>query len=175
MIGTGRDARGGWAWWPRRAQGACVGAGRGAWRSGCSARGGRGSVRWQTPRRRKARAPGVGAVRWNGPMTSDRPLRLLAPDLGAQPSPRPPDQLDPGQRQVLDRIGTGADVIVHGAPGSGRTTLALSAAAAAGADGLLLSPRRSAAAWLRDGLAASGAGETAVMTPHALGYAVLRA
>src|SRR5690625_3772955 len=108
-------------------------------------------------------------------MTSDRPLRLLAPDLGALPSPRPPDQLDPGQRQVLDRIGTGADVIVHGAPGSGRTTLALSAAAAAGADGLLLSPRRSAAAWLRDGLAASGAGETAVMTPAALGYAVLRA
>lgn len=108
-------------------------------------------------------------------MTSDRPLRLLAPDLGALPSPRPPDQLDPGQRQVLDRIGTGADVIVHGAPGSGRTTLALSAAAAAGADGLLLSPRRSAAAWLRDGLAASRAGETAVMTPAALGYAVLRA
>src|SRR5699024_9700106 len=83
-------------------------------------------------------------------MTSDRPLRLLAPDLGALPSPRPPDQLDPGQRQVLDRIGTGPD-------------------------GLLLSPRRSAAAWLRDGLAASGAGETAVMTPAALGYAVLRA
>src|SRR5690625_7706840 len=35
-------------------------------------------------RRRKARAPGVGAVRWNGPMTSDRPLRLLAPDLRSE-------------------------------------------------------------------------------------------
>src|SRR5699024_5653428 len=35
--------------------------------------------------------------------------------------------------------------------------------------------RRAAGAWLRDGLAASGAGETAVMTPAALGYAVLRA
>src|SRR5690625_3612676 len=120
-------------------------------RSGCRCR----EVEWTHDLRSTAAAAGPGPRRPAEPASP----RSARPRAAAGPRP--------------DRHG--ADVIVHGAPGSGRTTLARSAAAAAGADGLLLSPRRSAAAWLRDGLAASGAGETAVMTPAALGYAVLRA
>ena len=108
-------------------------------------------------------------------MTSDRSLRLLGPDLARLPRLLGRGEFDAGQRDVLERFEAGADVIVHGSPGAGRTSVALAAAASAGPRGLLLSPRRTAAARLRDALAAGDGGDGQIMTPPALGYAVLRA
>ncbi|GAB4096607.1 UrvD/REP family ATP-dependent DNA helicase [Brachybacterium horti] len=107
-------------------------------------------------------------------MTSTAPaLRLLGPDLDALPALHTPATLRAPQREALERFGAGADVLVHGAPRAGRTALAL-AAAATGDPVLLLAPRRAAAARLRDALAVHGAREARVMTPAALGFALVR-
>jgi superfamily I DNA/RNA helicase/RecB family exonuclease len=106
-------------------------------------------------------------------------IRLLGPDLGSLPALRGPEQLDPPQGRALEHWTEGADVLVHGAPGSGRSAVALAAAAqgARGADGatILLLPRRTLAARARDALAVHGIPDLQVMTPPALGYALLRA
>lgn len=109
-------------------------------------------------------------------MTERRPdaLRLLGPDLRALPAVHPANALRPGQARALARSAAGADVLVHAAPRAGRTALALTAAAQ-GEDTLLLAPRRAAAARLRDALAVHGADQARVMTPAALGFALVRA
>lgn len=90
-------------------------------------------------------------------------------------------RLDADQTRALEALTAGAHVIAHGGTAGGRTALALTAAslAAAGAphadrDVLLIAPRRTAAARLRDALAVHGAPGVRVMTPPALGYAILR-
>ncbi|MGP5709867.1 PD-(D/E)XK nuclease family protein [Brachybacterium alimentarium] len=102
-------------------------------------------------------------------------IRLLGPDLSALPDVREPEELDPTQLRALELFESGADVLVHGGPSSGRTALALAAAARAGERTLLLAPRRLAAGRLRDALAVHGAGEVRAMTPPALGHAIARA
>ncbi|MGY5763756.1 PD-(D/E)XK nuclease family protein [Brachybacterium sp. DNPG3] len=100
-------------------------------------------------------------------------LRLLGPDLGALPAVRRPESLRAPQRRALEALSAGRDVLVHGAPRSGRTALALAAAADAGEGALLLSPRRSSAARLRDALGVTGSRARAI-TPAALGFALVR-
>ncbi|MFC0675749.1 PD-(D/E)XK nuclease family protein [Brachybacterium hainanense] len=110
-------------------------------------------------------------------------VRLLDPDLSRLPRPREGADLDPAQREACDLLRSGGSVLVHGAPGSGRTTLALSAALACAGEArgaaepvLLLSPRRGTAAPLRDAVALAGAaGTVRVSTPAALAFALVRA
>lgn len=94
--------------------------------------------------------------------------------------------LDPQQQEVVERVASGADrvLLVTGAPGTGRTTVALEAAAAAVAAGtapddvLVLAASRRTAADLRDRLAVRlgrTAGRPLVQTPAAVAFAVLRA
>lgn len=100
-------------------------------------------------------------------------IRLLAPDTRGLPEVRDLARLTAEQQAAVRTFASGADVIVHGAPGSGRTALALTAAA--GHDALLLAPRRTSAASLRDALAVHGSSAARAMTPPALAHAVLRA
>ncbi|WP_227488203.1 PD-(D/E)XK nuclease family protein [Brachybacterium subflavum] len=128
-------------------------------------------------------------------------LRVLPPDPRRLPALLRPQDLDPTQREALDAFLGGSDVLVHGAPGTGRTALSLAAALArtgadarggAGAHGaaggrdhereiLLLSPRRAAADPLRDAVALAGGASDArgpavrVATPPAFGFALVRA
>ena len=102
-------------------------------------------------------------------------IRLLGPDLAGLPAVPAAETLDPDQREALESFRAGADVLVHGAPGSGRTALALAAAAGVEGPTLLLAPRRQAAGRLRDALAVHGADGVRAMTPPALGHAVVRA
>lgn len=125
---------------------------------------------------------GIGAV------TTAPTTRLVAAPLveraalGAAARP----VLDPEQRDVVDRTAAGADAVllVTGAPGTGRTTVALEAAAAAVEAGLapddvlVLAANRRAAGELRDRLAVRlgrTAGRPLVQTPAAVAFAVLRA
>ncbi len=108
---------------------------------------------------------------------SARPrVRLLPPDPAAVPRPLGDSAL-PAQRRALVAFARGEDVLVHGAPGSGRTRLALSAALEArDAEVLLLSPRRVSAGLLRDAVAQAGAvSRVRVATPAAYGFSVVRA
>jgi superfamily I DNA/RNA helicase/RecB family exonuclease len=57
-------------------------------------------------------------------------LRVLPPDPRRLPALLRARDLDPTQREALDAFLGGSDVIVHGAPGTGRTALALAAALA---------------------------------------------
>lgn len=106
-------------------------------------------------------------------------LTLLGPDLSAVPPVLPLEQLAPGQATAADHVREGRHVLAHGGPATGRTALALSAAAALsqahGGEVLLMAPRRATAAHLRDALAAHGTPGVRVATPAALGYSVLRA
>lgn len=102
-------------------------------------------------------------------------ISLLGPDLDALPPLLAAEELDPGQREVLDRVLAGGDALVHGAPGSGRTALALTAAELSGEGAVLLAPRRAAAGRLRDALAVHGSGAVRAMTPPALAHALVRA
>jgi len=81
------------------------------------------------------------------------PVRLLPP---AEAAELPAADAD-GQR-VLDRVAEGSNVVVLGAPGTGKTSLALrllAEAVAGGRDAVLLAPTRARADWLR-GRAAPG-------------------
>ncbi|MGO3211288.1 MAG: DNA helicase, partial [Brachybacterium sp.] len=102
-------------------------------------------------------------------------IRLLGPDLEALPAVHPASALDPAQQRALESFLGGEDVLVHGGPGSGRTSLALAAAELSGEGTLLLAPRRVAAGRLRDALAVHGSGQIRAMTPPALGHAITRA
>ncbi|WP_051486913.1 UrvD/REP family ATP-dependent DNA helicase [Brachybacterium phenoliresistens] len=117
---------------------------------------------------------------------AERRVQLLDPDLSHLPRPLEPGQADPVQAEALGILRSGGSAAVHGAPGSGRTALALSAALEAGeraastrADAppvLLLSPRRGTAAPLRDAVALAGAaGRVRVSTPAALAFSLVRA
>ena len=92
-------------------------------------------------------------------------------------------ELDPGQRAAVEAVAAGADgaLLVLGAPGTGKTTVALEAVVAAGLepqDVLVLAASRRLAADLRERLAARWphtAARPLVQTPAAAAFAVLRA
>ncbi|MBO9554315.1 UrvD/REP family ATP-dependent DNA helicase [Cellulomonas sp.] len=121
-------------------------------------------------------------------MTSSTALRLVRPSLADSPlsGPGSPVALDDAQRSAVARAvdgGRGA-LLVLGAPGTGKTTVALETVVAAVAGGmrpedvLLLAPARRAAADLRDRLGArlrTTSGRALVQTPAAAAFAVLRA
>ena len=104
------------------------------------------------------------------------PVRLLPP---AEASELPAADAD-GQR-VLDRVAEGSNVVVLGAPGTGKTSLALrllAEAVAGGCDAVLLAPTRARADWLRGRAAhllreGHGDGVVRVRTPAALALTIL--
>ena len=108
-------------------------------------------------------------------MSQDQ-IRLLPPSA----VPEPPVADADGQR-VLDRVAEGANVVVLGAPGTGKTSLALrllSEAVAGGRDAVLLAPTRARADRLRGRAAhllreGHGDGVVRARTPAALALTVL--
>lgn len=106
------------------------------------------------------------------------PVRLLPP-VPLEPLPDP----DASGREVIGRVGAGADLVVLGAPGTGKTCLALHLlldAARRGRDALLLAPTRARANALRTRaarLARPGPADGAVRvrTPAGYAFAVLTA
>ena len=104
------------------------------------------------------------------------PVRLLSP---AEAAELPAADAD-GQR-VLDRVAEGSNVVVLGAPGTGKTSLALrllAEAVAGGRDAILLAPTRARADWLRGRAAhllreGHGDGVVRVRTPAALALTIL--
>ena len=104
------------------------------------------------------------------------PVRLLPPTEVAE---LPAADAD-GQR-VLDRVAAGSNVVVLGAPGTGKTSLALrllAEAVAGGRDAVLLAPTRARADWLRGRAAhllreGHGDGVVRVRTPAALALTIL--
>ena len=109
-------------------------------------------------------------------------LRLLRPALAGTVEP---PSLDPGQAEAVRRVAAGERaLLVLGAPGTGKSTVALEsvvAAVDAGVDPdrvLVLAASRRSAADLRDQLAARlrrTAGRGLVQTPAAAAFAILRA
>ena len=107
---------------------------------------------------------------------SQDPVRLLPPPE----APELPAADADGQR-VLDRVADGSNVVVLGAPGTGKTSLALrllAEAVAGGRDAVLLAPTRTRADWLRGRAAhllreGHGDGVVRVRTPAALALTVL--
>ena len=104
------------------------------------------------------------------------PVRLLPPPE----APELPAADADGQR-VLDRVADGPNVVVLGAPGTGKTSLALrllAEAVAGGRDAVLLAPTRTRADWLRGRAAhllreGHGDGVVRVRTPAALALTIL--
>lgn len=126
------------------------------------------------------------------PGRGGRRLRSAPPDLTRLPSPLGDGATAP-QSDALSAWDAGRDVLVHGAPGSGRTRLALTAALAAAwgagddtattpgasppmsGEVVLLAPRRGAATALTDAVARLGAaGDVRVSTPAGLAYSIVR-
>ena len=107
---------------------------------------------------------------------SQAPVRLLPP---AEAAELPAADAD-GQR-VLDRVAEGSNVVVLGAPGTGKTSLALrllAEAVAGGRDAVLLAPTRARSDWLRGRAAhllreGHGDGVVRVRTPAALALTIL--
>ena len=107
---------------------------------------------------------------------SQDPVRLLPPPE----APELPTADADGQR-VLDRVADGSNVVVLGAPGTGKTSLALrllAEAVAGGRDAVLLAPTRTRADWLRGRAAhllreGHGDGVVRVRTPAALALTIL--
>ena len=107
---------------------------------------------------------------------SQDPVRLLPPTE----APELPAADADGQR-VLDRVADGSNVVVLGAPGTGKTSLALrllAEAVAGGRDAVLLAPTRTRADWLRGRAAhllreGHGDGVVRVRTPAALALTIL--
>ena len=107
---------------------------------------------------------------------SQDPVRLLPPPE----VPELPAADADGQR-VLDRVADGSNVVVLGAPGTGKTSLALrllAEAVAGGRDAVLLAPTRTRADWLRGRAAhllreGHGDGVVRVRTPAALALTIL--
>ncbi len=123
--------------------------------------------RHRTPYRTAAGAPPRAAA-----TVRDR-LRLVPPDAQRLPAPLS-GAASAEQRAALEALAAGMDVLVHGAPGSGRTRLALTAALEHPGS-VLLAPRRSSAGLLRDAIALSGAvGGSRASTPAGLAFAVVR-
>lgn len=104
------------------------------------------------------------------------PVHLLPPTE----APELPAVDADGQR-VLDRMAEGSNVVVLGAPGTGKTSLALrllAEAVAGGRDAVLLAPTRARADWLRGRAAhllreGHGDGVVRVRTPAALALTIL--
>lgn len=121
-------------------------------------------------------------------MTTGPTTRLVAAPLaqGAARDGGSVPVLDPQQREVVEQVAAGGAraLLVTGAPGTGRTTVAIEAAAAAVAAGLapddvlVLAATRRSAADLRDRLSVRldrTAGRPLVQTAAAVAFAVLRA
>ena len=111
---------------------------------------------------------------------------LARPAPAHSRGPGAPVGLDAGQRAAVEAVAAGTEraLLVLGAPGTGKTTVALEAVTAAGgaglapADVLVLAASRRLAADLRDRLAARWPHTSArplVQTPAAAAFAVLRA
>lgn len=118
--------------------------------------------------------------------SAPRPLQVLPPDVRRLPGLL--SDPDPAQSRALRVIEQGRDLLLPGAPGSGRTSLvltaALAAARAAGAgpaplgteETLVLVARRAPADALRDAVALAGAAASVrVATPAAYAFSVVRA
>ncbi|WP_240613287.1 UrvD/REP family ATP-dependent DNA helicase [Brachybacterium endophyticum] len=135
---------------------------------------------------------GTSAGRRGG--SSFEELTVLPPDRRRLPAALSRADLDADQTEALDAFTSGEHVLVHGVPGAGRTSLALTAAldlahrdggsgrpasasaTTVGNEVLLLSPRRAAADPLRDAVALAGAAASVrVATPPAHAFAVVRA
>lgn len=118
----------------------------------------------------------AGASRDRGSVA--RRVALLPPDPSALPGPLGEEMTAP-QRRALTAWAQGRDVQVHGAPGSGRTRLALDAALAGAVEGaatVLLAPRRTAASALTDVVSHRGGGAgVRVTTPAGLAFSTVRA
>ncbi|MDM7854192.1 ATP-dependent helicase [Cellulomonas alba] len=119
-------------------------------------------------------------------MTTSAGLRLARPSLADAAAAGASRVLDADQSDVVRRVVAGQDraLLVLGAPGSGRTTVALESVGAAVEAGfpvqevLVLAPTRRAAAELQDRLAArlgTTTGGRIVRTPAAAAFSVLRA
>ncbi|WP_315502407.1 PD-(D/E)XK nuclease family protein [Actinomyces radicidentis] len=107
--------------------------------------------------------------------TTPEPLRLL-PARGVPPLPEPGEDA----ARVLERAREGANLVVLGAAGTGRSTLALrllAEAVRAGRDALLLAPTRARADQLRARAAhlleGRGGGVVRVRTPAGFAFTVL--
>ena len=104
------------------------------------------------------------------------PVRLLPP-AEAQELPA----VDADGQRILDRVAEGSNVVVLGAPGTGKTSVALrllAEAVAGGRDAVLLAPTRARADWLRGRAAhllreGHGDGVVRVRTPAALALTIL--
>ena len=101
---------------------------------------------------------------------SSPPLRLLA-----APAPEPLPEPDDSARAVLEAAAGGDNLVVLGAPGTGKTSLALRmlvGAVGRGTDAVLLAPTRIRADRLRQRagalLGAHGGGVVRVRTPASL-------
>ena len=106
---------------------------------------------------------------------SPAPLRLLP-----APAPEPLPEPDESARAVLEAAASGDNIVVLGAPGTGKTSLALRMLAGAvgqGSDAVLLAPTRIRADRLRQRaaalLGAEGGGVVRVRTPAALALTIL--
>lgn len=137
-------------------------------------------VGWSGARGTAATAPGRSSTSAAGPVLA-RPTLADVPQDG----PGRPVALDDAQRAAVEAVAGGERaLLVLGAPGTGKTTVALEAvveAARRGArpdDVLVLAASRRLAGDLRDRLAARWphtAGRPLVQTPAAAAFAVLRA
>ncbi|WP_172120232.1 PD-(D/E)XK nuclease family protein [Actinomyces faecalis] len=103
------------------------------------------------------------------------PIRLLPP-LPPQPLPEPDEQTS----QVTEQVRSGANLVVLGAAGTGKSTLALRLlveAVAQGREALVLAPTRARAEVLRQRaaqlLAGQGGGAVRVRTPGSFAFMVL--
>lgn len=108
---------------------------------------------------------------------SSPPLRLLA-----APAPEPLPEPDDSARAVLEAAAGGDNLVVLGAPGTGKTSLALRmlvGAVGRGTDAVLLAPTRIRADRLRQRagalLGAHGGGVVRVRTPASLALTILTA
>lgn len=112
------------------------------------------------------------------PAQSASPVVNLLPPLAPEPLPQP----DPSGQQVLQAVRGRGNLVVLGAAGTGKTTLALHAlveAVGQGRDAVLLAPTRARADRLRQRAAhllaqvGQGSGEVRVRTPVSLAQSIL--
>ncbi|WP_366181273.1 PD-(D/E)XK nuclease family protein [Actinomyces timonensis] len=116
----------------------------------------------------------------SGAASGVNPAITASPRLLPAPAPEPLPEPDGSARAVLEAVTSGDSIVVLGAPGTGKTTLALRmlvGAVARGTDAVLLAPTRARADRLRQRaaslLGAHGGGEVRVRTPASLALAIL--
>ncbi|WP_276205779.1 PD-(D/E)XK nuclease family protein [Actinomyces gaoshouyii] len=110
------------------------------------------------------------------------PAIIASPRLLPAPAPEPLPEPDASARAVLEAVAGGDNIVVLGAPGTGKTSLALRMLAGAvgrGTDAVLLAPTRARADRLRQRaaslLGARGGGVVRARTPASLALTILTA